>query len=67
MKVDDVDVPKFVTFMVISFKVHGQTVGKVFQKVREGREGTTSKSEKGKYKLIISLIVLAFELIKIMF
>jgi len=48
MKVDDVDVPKFVTFMVISFKVHGQTVGKVFQKVREGREGTTSKSEKGK-------------------
>jgi len=49
MKVDDVDVPKFVTFMmVIFFKVHSQTVGKVFQKVREGREGTTSKSEKGK-------------------
>jgi len=47
MKVDEVNVPKFVTFIVICFKVHGQTVGKVFQKVREGRKGTTSKSEKG--------------------
>lgn len=48
MRVDEVNVLQFVTFVVICFKVHDQTVGKVFQKVRKGREGTTSKSEKGR-------------------
>lgn len=51
MRVDEgnvANVPEFLTFIVICFKVHGQTVGKVFQKVRKGREGTTSKSEKGR-------------------
>lgn len=47
---------KFVTFIAISFEVHDQTVGKVLKKVREGGEGTTSKSEKGKYKSIIELL-----------
>lgn len=35
--------------IAISYKVHDQTVGKVLKKVREGREDTTSKSEKGRY------------------
>lgn len=51
MRVDEANVanvPEFLTFIVICFKVYGQTVGKVFQKVRKGREGTTSKSEKGR-------------------
>lgn len=38
--------------IAISYKVHDQTVGKVLKKVREGGEGTTSKSEKGRYKNI---------------
>lgn len=49
-------VSKFATFIPISFEVHDQTVGKVLKKVREGGEGTTSKSEKGKYKSIIELL-----------
>lgn len=40
---------KVVTFTAIFYKVYDQTVGKVLKKVREGGEGTTSKSEKGTY------------------
>lgn len=48
---------KVVTFIAISLKVYDQTVGKVLQEVREGGEGTTSESEKGK---LISLLLTIF-------
>lgn len=41
---------KVMTFITISCKVYDQTAGKVLKEVREGGEGTTSKSEKGRFK-----------------